>query len=541
MVGAVHPVIFRGLHFDAGSGRPIAAKHQRPVLVERTDEDFLEAFLEELSSDAGRKLLAGSVLNAGEPAKELLKLNQPVHRSFHLVVFEAACDTFGEPRLDPARIESAGLVVRRLDPSGKSEGWMKLGSEVRGWMLLRDKTELERDPDPARRKEPLPGAPARINALLKNMPGASEAYEESVSLLFVAPPHVCAAAGRTILYGLVPLASSERVSSKLTQPPQYEQEDLKTLLSPYFVGDLAVNLHGIAGKTYTARYFDDLRRDEVFAANEGARAQAEQQLDDFAMMLRMLVSVFNAFEHPELREALNRIGLDYGNGIWKRMGDELAVAAQVFVFERDWDEENKRPLRFQLPVSWPRLSESDFSALLQVAAQAAGSRLASTQMGNALPQRGRFDVIDAQYEVLGFIRVRRDDGCPPAIVWSNPSQPFKIAAWYDSGKLPPVQVALPPVTRENVKAFKPNVAFQVPANIFDLVSRNKPKDFLEQKAKPGRSGGVDWLCAFNIPIIMLCAFIVLSIFLALLNIIFWWLPLIKICIPLPRGRRPSTP
>ncbi|MFY0566332.1 hypothetical protein ACN28E_21185 [Archangium lansingense] len=531
---AAHPVLFRGLTFDAGSGRPMAASEQRAVLLERTDDNFITALLEELRSDTGRKLAASSVINAGEPATGLM-LRQPVHRSFHLAVFEAACDAFGEPRLDPSRIESAGLVVRRIDPqTRKSQGWMKVGGEVRGWVTLNGKPERDQDPDPTRRGAPFPAGHPEINALLKNTLTAPEPYEESVSLLFVAPPHVCAAANRTILYGLVPVASSEQVSNKAPKPVQYEEEDLRALLAPYFQGGGGVNLQGLQGRTYSPRYFEDLLRQEPFATNEQARTQAEQQLDQFATMLRVLVSVFNAFEDKGMLAVLNRVRLDYGQGNWKPLGTELARAADVFVFEKSPN------YTFVMPQSWPRLSGSDFSALLKAASAAAASRLSTTKLGNILPRWGRFDQPDASYEVRGFIRVRRDDGCPPLIRWSEPSQPFKIAAWYENGKLPPVQVPLPDVTRNNVKDFLPNVAFQVPSGIFDLISRNKPKDFLEQKAKEGRSGAVDWICGFNIPIITLCAFIVLSIFLALLNIIFWWLPFIKICIPVPRRRPPPA-
>jgi len=49
----------------------------------------------------------------------------------------------------------------------------------------------------------------------------------------------------------------------------------------------------------------------------------------------------------------------------------------------------------------------------------------------------------------------------------------------------------------------------------------------------GPSLGLGWLCSFNIPLITICAFFVLSIFLSLLNIVFFWLPFIKICIPFP--------
>jgi hypothetical protein len=48
---------------------------------------------------------------------------------------------------------------------------------------------------------------------------------------------------------------------------------------------------------------------------------------------------------------------------------------------------------------------------------------------------------------------------------------------------------------------------------------------------PGWTLGM--ICSFSIPIITLCAFIVLMIFIQLLNIVFWWLPFLKICLPIP--------
>ena len=51
---------------------------------------------------------------------------------------------------------------------------------------------------------------------------------------------------------------------------------------------------------------------------------------------------------------------------------------------------------------------------------------------------------------------------------------------------------------------------------------------------PGGDGGFDLghICSFSIPIITLIAFILMMIIAVLLNIIFWWLPLLKICFPL---------
>ena len=49
------------------------------------------------------------------------------------------------------------------------------------------------------------------------------------------------------------------------------------------------------------------------------------------------------------------------------------------------------------------------------------------------------------------------------------------------------------------------------------------------------------ICSFSIPIITICALIVLMIFVILLNIVFWWLPFFRICFPVPlKGERVMT-
>jgi hypothetical protein len=182
-----------------------------------------------------------------------------------------------------------------------------------------------------------------------------------------------------------------------------------------------------------------------------------------------------------------------------------------------------------IPTRWGGIPDELGARLKQAIANAMTRRAAAV-----LPAEGRFEDENARYKLRAFVRVKRDDGCPPQLVWSAPSRPFAIVPWFESGKLPPIKVRLPNVTPLNISKFKPNVAFQVPKYLFNFLNNNTPKNLLEGNAKPGDEGGVDWLCGFNIPIITLCAFIILFIFLTLLNIIFWWLPFIRICIPLPR-------
>ena len=57
----------------------------------------------------------------------VLKLYQPVHQILHVALVQAFCDTFGYPRLDAPKIDSSGLVVRRVNQrdAGLTERWSK--------------------------------------------------------------------------------------------------------------------------------------------------------------------------------------------------------------------------------------------------------------------------------------------------------------------------------------------------------------------------------------------------------------------------------
>ena len=91
-----------------------------PALLQRNDEDFVESTIEDLRTGTGRAALRSRLASA-RTASQVLKLFQPVQRQYHLALIEAWCDTAGTPRIDPARVDSAGLVLRRVrsDASGR--------------------------------------------------------------------------------------------------------------------------------------------------------------------------------------------------------------------------------------------------------------------------------------------------------------------------------------------------------------------------------------------------------------------------------------
>jgi hypothetical protein len=128
------------------------------------------------------------------------------------------------------------------------------------------------------------------------------------------------------------------------------------------------------------------------------------------------------------------------------------------------------------------------------------------------------------------MRVHETDGCPPRLVWSAASPDFGLVPWFEPGDAAPAAIALPGL--EDFSKLKPNVAFAVPPSLQGFLQANDAKGLLDGDKKKSTIG-VAWICSFSLPIITLCAFIVLNIFLKLFDLIFQWMAFIKICIPIP--------
>lgn len=542
-----HPVLLRGALGD----RP------GPSILQRTDQDVIGALLAELVRANGLASVAQTLAQA--TSGDQLKLYQPVHRVFHLVLLEVVCDPFGtgspnpyQPRLAPHRIDSAGLVLRRYvgDPGNRQlEGWRTLAqpptantTALRGWirfntsgdhpLAISTDSDLTMDPDPQRRRPrlPLKTGQAELDRDLAQtslMRLAAETLAEHTSPLFVAPPNVCEALGKTLLYGLIPLTSQE--FSEIQHPEQaFPAEFVQQHLPPYLRSGSATVPR--AGQTLTGRQVA-----AIADPNENPSSSAEARLD-YALIqiyvgfLRQLQGEFEAFsdraDARALYGLLNQIALPYADGGSRPAGEALREAA-----ERLLDSQSSVPVR--MPAGWPRLTASLSDQIAQQVKAILDRRLRASA-----PQEGRFDDLDRVYQICAFVRVKSEDGCPAKLHWSAPSPTFTLARWYDNSPVPPVQVALPDLLgkdRESaLQTLKPNVTFAVPAGLFNALDGMTLQDLLDGKKPSGGGPTLDWICGFNIPIITLCAFIVLNIFLQLLNFIFQWLLFIKICIPIPK-------
>lgn len=464
----------------------------------------------------------------------VLKLFQPIQRQFHLAVMEARCATPGLPRIDPARVESAGLVIRRLrNDNGREirQGWMRAADGVRGWVQVDSSEEPlppRHDPD-ARRCLSRPGTrqPVLDREILALISAREEAVlSEEVVPMFIAPPEVCTAAGATLFYGLVPTTSSDRAEGGA---PAFDDEGFGASSSA-FTTHLVGPLRGLAdsfprpGQTVTQELTIIARTPTD--ADQGA-------MQRLLLLLRQLAVEFGAFEDGAEAEALLQVLDGIGLPLADAAGQAIEGTVPAGAFLRaataillDGDTPAAAPT---MPLGWPELDTPTRTRLAQ-ALHACLLRRFEALSGQA----GRYDDQDAQYVLRAFVRLKAEGPCPARTVWSAYSPHFVIAPWYEGGGAPPTQVAMPdPTDKATLKKLKPNVAFTVPASMQHLLSGD-PLDMLEGKKPPGEGLGLGWICSFNIPIITICAFIVLNIFLSLLDLFLHWMMFFKVCIPFPK-------
>jgi hypothetical protein len=141
----------------------------------------------------------------------------------------------------------------------------------------------------------------------------------------------------------------------------------------------------------------------------------------------------------------------------------------------------------------------------------------------------------------------------PAAV-SEPSDVFQLAGFFDpDAPARPIRIGLPiDVSPAGLRKFDKNTAFMVSdmlcghvqkfkgLTLGDLVLSVLPFPF--HKDLPGSlptpctatgGGSLGMMCSVSIPIITICALILLMIIVSLLDIIFRWMPYFMICFPLP--------
>jgi hypothetical protein len=143
--------------------------------------------------------------------------------------------------------------------------------------------------------------------------------------------------------------------------------------------------------------------------------------------------------------------------------------------------------------------------------------------------------------------------CAEPLVFSAPSEPFELANFFDpDAPARPLRIALPIDTSPaGLRRAPKNAAFVMSDILCGQVNRAKKMGFidlvlsvlpwpfhkdLEGGSTACEAGGdsMGMICSLSIPIITICALIILIIMVTLLDLIFRWLPYLFFCFPLPK-------
>ena len=505
----------------------------KPVLLQMNREDFPAALLRDLAA------LGQPPLSSAQPVVTAPSIPgtfyHPVTRVLHVALVQLACESVGSPRLDPARVLSAGLVIRRVPrlngvselskPAAAAWQWMRNANGQFAWLPPDPKNPnmADADPDPTLRPQVRSGQPA-LDQLLAVQTLSSASTEVSTPA-FVAAPDVCGAAQRTLAYALIPTASKEASTQQPPPLPSYHAKDVLPILPTLLKAGHHCSPY--AGKPATY----------LFMSDDYAKAQTPGDFVTFSATLRLLYTALGAFgntpDAQALMKILNRRSVTVGSA-QRPVGDFFSEAASKLIdYDPNLEPASQNPPQIQMPDSWEFFTHQDQVDIVHAVAPLlqAGAAAAAT------PQ-GRFQDATRLYRVRMFFRIKPEPPCTtPQLVWSCYSDPIRIAAWYESGGRPTAPIPLPdPTDRNLLQNAKKNSAFAVPSGLMSAMQGSTMSGLSSGTPPgPGSGGGIGitWICSFSIPLITICAYFVLNLFLSLLNIVFFWMAFIKICIPIP--------
>jgi hypothetical protein len=615
--------------FYAGAGAAGVRLHRY------LDSEFIPRFLSDLS--AGR--LADPTTedwwrtDRFSPHGDDLVLRLPIHRAFYLIACELVCDRPPRPALDPARIRSAGFVIRRRagtapapTPGGRRAGdvlanwrarlgptpstcpgaptepartatpaltpvdtglaasapgalpiavagaadarWMIEDGEPLGWQraALSDLGAPEPDPDPSRRVAARRGAGGRPPA----RPALAYTGEETHPLH---PVLVRDASGRphTILYGFLPLGGQALAIGS----PFDAADEEAALAADRALLSWPFGHRGRAELTWQAAdgaLVQDGRPSRAcfellellvnrYHLGEAGAAGAEPLNDDLgksAAQLRFvqappLPPLPSGTPSPPPPEVSRFSLLDYLTDCFAA-GIDNPLAAWLAARRQAIDASGGTPPAV-LAERLPRRPADGTGELAGFALRIAcadaeewrlllGQRLLdqARRTGSELSLPKFRQAPDDLYQVIPFVRSVDDAGCE-RLTWAPAamrSAPFRVAAPFDPDASRPTLIQMPGLG-DLKRGLAKGAAMLVPPDTARLLGalnldKGAAPGVAPESAPPGGGLGVQMICSFSLPIITLVAMILLMIMVMLLNIVFFWLPWVKICLPFPKLR-----
>lgn len=136
---------------------------------------------------------------------------------------------------------------------------------------------------------------------------------------------------------------------------------------------------------------------------------------------------------------------------------------------------------------------------------------------------------DDVYFIRPFVRYLNEQGCEH-VVWGPNSEPFRVASTYEPDACRPQTIPLPKFS-DLKRGLANGARFVAPKDLADKLF--KISTDMPPEEKSGSGMGLEWIISFSLPIITVCAMMLLMIIINLLNLFLQWLPFAITLIPKP--------
>jgi len=467
----------------------------QPALLEMKTDDFVNEFTAAASKPDG---IASSLVQT-PPAGQLLKLFQPMNSRYYLACASLCCREPGFPdrEVRTADGESAFLVLRKL-VDGDEQAWVVNGNGRGEWKRVTNRSDIE------------------------------HAAEERLPLFPVTSGN-----DRPIMFGYIPTTSRETYSTAITSATVIQAEpDPRP-------GRLEENI---------IRPLTELLGSNMASVTASATALARQVslyllLDLGTFLSQNIPRVFNALPGPgtglvgnepalmsylmsvsdgqkTLAQAIKEVANKAGQIAQLSGGDPLPVVFDLRQF-------NFPGANLAARVAGLRGAVKNALPAYQPSAQPAPP---ATLIPKLLARPGERYVVRCVYD-----RAQCD---PPHRYVSRPTEPFQFASVLDPDGPPrEIRIELPrDVSIAGLRKFKQGVGFLMSDAMRNKVAMitGAEKSLLKDEGVNDEGGlTLGFLCSFSFQIIFIVAFFLLLMFVVILNIVFWWLPFFRICLPIP--------
>jgi hypothetical protein len=470
-----------------------------PALLRFPGDSFMDDLFGLLADDPGK--LAGKVAKPESarprpvgadpdtwkplPDGAPLKLFQPVHGNFYLVAASLVCRAPGLPdRAVKAPAETVGFVLRRLGAGGGELAWVT--APVKGW-------------------QPLAAADALADG------------EEVLPLFPV--PFTADGRRRRLHVGLVPTSSRETyqagpelspidVTKEDPRPDEFADRVVQPLEGLRGVAPIPHDQRVEASMFALLDFADFLKKNGLDFIDGGAPAPGQKGYDLYAFLKTNPADASSTWLQA-LQDAWRQ--RDRVNG------------------------ENPAPLDRAYDLSNATAAGLDLAALAGKVKSALGGYSPPADQSSPVDVPKLDPGGGASYRLRCVYR-RPTCRPPHADLLSGPSADFLLAPYFDpDAPSRPVRIPLPVDTSiAGLRKFAKSVAFLTSDKLrAQLSGLTDPQKVLKGEAASGPNIGLGEICSFSLPIITLCALIVLIVFIFLLNIVFWWVPLFRLCFPIP--------